>query len=304
MFDKLKTGSSAILGLAIGVLIALPVFWIGVKNWMGALEHGAEADYLPVERRQQVMADEALRFEKLLQKLGWKNLKDYRADFVKVERLRATLAGHADFLDKVEVSQDLERALMNVEKVAQRAAQEDAAIRKNPFVKEFFSNWSRLKRYLVDEQATFMHSVRHYNLKLGTWPISVVISYRSSWALMKSMFQELFAHIGAWLRQGWLWTKYGVLWAVDKVTHKIHPARPAPLVVHHPAKDPLYHPIPQPFYLAEAPPPEENYREIQYDRDYPNMADIEPGEEAPVYENDYRKPEPVVAPTVQKTVAY
>lgn len=304
MFDRLTTGTAALLGLAIGVLLALPLFWIGVKTGVGALQHNAQSGFEPVAKRQNAMADEMLRFEKLLKTMGWKGYGRYKADFAKVERLRAMLTGHADFEDRMEISQDLERALLKAEMVSLKAAKDQAEIGKNPFVKEFFMTWSKLKRYLVDEEMNFAHAVRRYNHVLVTWPVPLVIGYRHVGAMMKALGRELASNLMAWIRQAGAWIKYSVLWAWDKVFHNAHPEPPAPIRRMKPAKDPLYKPFAEPYYIAQAPLPEEDYAEIQFDRETPSMADVEAGREAPVFENEYRQGYPIPVPTVQKTVTY
>src|SRR5687767_1501934 len=108
MFDRLKFSASALVGLAIGACLALPLFWLGVKNGIASLEHRAEHAFEAVEARQQNMADEALRLEVNFRRVGAKVSK---ADFAKIELLRARLAGNGDFEDKIEISQNLERAL-------------------------------------------------------------------------------------------------------------------------------------------------------------------------------------------------
>jgi hypothetical protein len=301
MFERIKFLASALLGLLIGILVTLPLFWLGVRKNVGALRHRAEVSFVQVERRQQTMADESLRLEKKLADLGWSKRK---AGFVKVELLRSRLAGYAEIEDKVEISQDLEAALLEVEKSWEQACKQSSKIAKHPSVVEFGLTWSQLKRYLVDEELDFVDEVHAYNHVLRSWPVPTVVGYRSFGGLARAMLLDLRENKSWMLSQSLAWTRWSLSWAVSKVRGRALPERPA---MRQPKKldlDPLYTTLPEPLYAAKAPRPEEDYSEIQYNRSYLDMADVETGEDKAVLENKYVQPYAAPVPTIQKTVTY
>ena len=65
-------------------------------------------------------------------------------------------------------------------------------------------------------------------------------------------------------------------------------------------------PLNRPVFLADAPPPEDDYQEVQFTRNVAqNYADVELGEDKAVLENrDAPKPYASVLPQPQKTVVY
>ncbi len=302
MIERIKFGSFAIIGLMIGVLVTLPLFWFGVKHGVKGLRTASAVAFEPVERRQQNMADESLRFEKLLATLG--GGKKAKKDFVAVDMLRSRMAGAADFREKVEISQQLEGALLRVEQVAVRESRASKKVSQNPYVVEFVNTWAVMKRNLVAEELHFAGAVVEYNAVLKRWPVPMVMRHKTIKSLLSAFFSEIRHHSGDYLRQGWLWLKWFLHAAWNKALSHPIPEHPLPMPLGGKPGDMLFTPMPEPNYIAQAPLPEEDFPEIQYNRTYPNMADVEAGEEPADIENKYVKPYAAPVPTVQKTVSY
>lgn len=149
MFDRLKFSASALSGLALGIVLALPLFWVGVKSSVGSLHKNVVATFERVVVRQQNMSDEALRLE--MQYKSHK-VKFSRADFAKVELLRSRLAGEGDFDGRIELSQQLERALLNVQTSYIQTLKSNSRAAGSAYIRGFGHNWGPMMRYLVDEQ--------------------------------------------------------------------------------------------------------------------------------------------------------
>jgi len=302
MFDRLKFSASALTGLAVGVILALPLFWIGVKTSVGALEHNVHLAFEDVESRQQNMSDEALRLEVNFRKHG---IRGYKADFAKVELLRSRLAGSGDFEDKVEVSQQLERALVNVETLYSQVMKSDASAAGSAYCREFGLNWGPMKRYLVDEEYKFVGSVKSYNSVLRTQPVPMIVGYKTFGGLLTALYHNLGSRFGVYFRQGVAWVTYLPMrvwaWATRAAVIPTPPAPMAPAVY---TVEALYAPMDEPFYVAQAPVPEEDYPELQYNREQPDMADVEVGQQKAVRDDAGREPYAVPVPTIQRTAVY
>jgi hypothetical protein len=301
MIERMRTGVSGLIGLAIGIALALPLFWVGVRRSVGALRHQAYDAFGVVEGREQGMADECLKLEQRLAGLGF---RDHKKDFARVELLRSRLAGENDFEEKLELSQHLERAMLNVETAYDQTKEASDLAASNPFVKQFGLDWLLNKRYLVDEERTFSIAVKHYNEVLERWPVPAVIGHKTFSGLLRAMTYEIFTRGFIWLGQGARWLAYGIRWLWATLLGNIAPEPPLPLEKAPLAEDALYQPLPQPLYIAEAPVPEEDYPEIQYDRDAPDMADVEVGQEKAVLDNKRPPAYAAPVPTVQKTATY
>jgi hypothetical protein len=302
MFDRLKFSASALVGFCLGVALALPLFWIGVKSSVGSLEEATHRAFARVQARQQNMADECLRLEQTLAGL---KLKFSRRDFADVELLRSRLAGSGDFEDQIEVSQQLERALVNVETQYKGIMASQPRAAADAFCRKFGLDWDPLKRYLVDEEFHFSSAVKEYNRVLHTSPVPWVVGHPSFGACLVALAEEMRLRLGEDLVQGLAWLKYFPRLGWAKISGAAQlPEPPKPLPVAPFAVDALYAPLPEPVYVAEAPLPEEDYPEIQYDRQAPDMADVEKGGEKAVLENATAKPYAAPIPTIQRTATY
>jgi hypothetical protein len=298
MFERVKFFSSAVLGLLLGIVLALPLFWFAVKMNIGSMYRNTQGSFEQVVRRQQAMADTALDLEKRLMKLGYKGK---RAAFAHVEIERSKLAGDFELSDRIELTQDLEGALLEAEDAWKLAPK---ALAKDPFVHQFGLTWMPMKRYLVSEEDDFGKRVADYNDVLKKWPVAMVIGHRSFAAMAGSLVIALRDQIGAWLRQGLSWIVWACKAAWAKVTGAELPEKPKALPMAPPSPDALFSPLPLPAYVAEAPKPEEDYEEIQYSHEMPSMADVPVGGESPVLENQYRPDYQAPVPKVQRTVIY
>jgi hypothetical protein len=303
MFNRLKFSASALLGLALGICLALPLFWIGVKRGVGELRDGAQSAFGAVELRQQNMADEALRLE-----VSLKNAKvrlPSVEDFAKVELLRSQLAGSGNFEDKIEISQELERALVNVETLFSQTMAKNPKAAASAFCRDFGLNWQPMKRYLVDEEYHFSNAVRAYNSVLASSPVPFVVGHRTFSSLLSALVREARERAGLYLKQALLWAKFAPRWLWAKISNaSVMPEKPQPMAPTPYTPDALYAPLPEPFYIAQAPVPEEDYPELQYDRTAPAMADVEVGQQKAVLENGTVAPYAAPVPTIQRTATY
>jgi hypothetical protein len=301
MFDRLKFGASALIGLGVGVVLALPFFWFGVKNGVNSLHHHLQGSFATVERRQQGMADSALRVEKILASKGWRG---NHGDFARVELLRSRMAGTGDFEERIEVAQDLERALLNAGVAVAQAAEASEAIGGSAYVADFLQTWRRDLRYLVDEEATFAGGVKQYNRVLRTWPVPAIIGNSSFAQLVKSSIRGLRDRAGEILRWAFSWVKWTASAVSAKLRGKDKPEHPAPLAPQPWPHDTEHKSLAVPYFIAEAPVPEEDYREIQYSLEGPDMSDVDSSEDKVEYEGKKRAPFVAPVPTVQKTATY
>src|SRR5579863_6839641 len=135
MFDRLKFSASALIGLAFGITLAVPLFWIGVKESVGALRGTAQQSFQSVLQRQQDMADEALRLQMLYSKLG---IAVKAGPFAAVESWRSKLAGTGDFEDQIGVSEHLETALLEVGDLYASTMKESKKAAASPDFQQFF----------------------------------------------------------------------------------------------------------------------------------------------------------------------
>jgi hypothetical protein len=302
MFDRLKFSASAVVGLMLGIALALPLFWIAVKSSVGVLRENAKRAFVQVEQRQQDMADECLRLQESFKNAG---VKVPQQDFSNVEYLRSRLAGSGDFEDQIEVSQQLERGLVNVELVYKKTMAENSRAAKNAFCRDFGLNWGPLKRYLVDEEFHFSDAVNEYNRVLNSPPVPFVVGHKSFGSLLNALAVEMHQRIDEYIHQSLAWIKFFPRWVWAEIrSAAVIPEPPQPMAITPYTADALFAPLPQPYYIAQAPVPEEDYPEIQYDRSTPDMADVEVGQQKAVFDSPNIKPFSYVTPTIQKTATY
>jgi len=114
MFDGLKTSVAVLIGLLLGVAVAVPLAWHGSRLGADSLRHNIDRDLASVEQRQQAMADQALSLEELLVKKGYH--KDDQVLRAGDGPARSRLAGVAPLEQKLEAVQALEQALLLSEK--------------------------------------------------------------------------------------------------------------------------------------------------------------------------------------------
>jgi hypothetical protein len=300
MFDGLKSSVAVLLGLFIGVLIAMPLAWMGTRYGADSLMHNVDRNLRAVEQRQQTMADQALQLEELLVSKGYRGGAEVFGDLMDS---RSRLAGVAPLKDKLAEVQTLEQELLFTEKVWEKAG-ERSSIRKSFYYGEHGRSWEKQKRLLVREQQDLIDSVSELNHLLVRWPASVLLGYKTVGTMFTAFFGDILGNV-----------TYGMRWILDWIgyyTRKVaalsrqqQPPEPPKWEGPQTAKTLAYlDPIVPPHFLADAPPPEDDYRELQYskDRDY---ADVELGEDKPVLENrDGAADFKVVVPKPQTTVTY
>ena len=301
MFDGLKTSVAVLLGLLIGLVAAMPLAWYGTRLGADSLVHNIDRNLSAVEERQQAMADQSLKLEELLVQKG------YHAGapvFDQVMEARSRLAGVAPLTDKLAGVQALEQELLLSEKVWQQAGQK-AAVSKSFYYGEHGRVWEKQKRLLVREQQDLVNSVIELNSLLARWPTSVLLGYKSLGALINALFGDVVGNGAYVARLSIDWVGYG---ARKLAALSSQQAPPEPPKWERPAgaKVAAYlDPMVVPRFLADAPPPEDEYRELQYTHESRDYADVELGEDKAVLENrDAPEGYQVVLPKPQATVTY
>lgn len=307
MFDRLKTSLAVLLGLAIGLVAAMPLLWWGSRKGAEALWQNISKAAKVVETRQQAMADEALNFEFTLK--GW----DYTQDkdiFSAMQTERSRLAGAADLEGKVRQLLKLEQLLLLSEKVWIQAGEKPKILQRHEYGR-YGRDWEKNKRYLVREQMQLEDSVAEYNQLLSRWPASIALRYGSLKGMIKGFFGEVVDNVKYLVRLSLDWVGYAFRRMAALRGQEKPPEAPR---WHRPQAKPdsallalevRVKTFPRPVFLAEAPKPEDDYDELQYGNAPLNVADVEVGEEPAVLERRHA-PAPFAAPvpTKQLTVTY
>lgn len=301
MFDGLKTSVAVLLGLVIGALVAMPLAWHGTRLGADSLHHNIERALEQVEGRQQEMADQALQLEELLVSKGDREGSDV---FEQVMDTRSKLAGVAPLEEKLAAVQELEQALLLSEKVWEQASAKPR-VRSSFYYAEHGRNWEKQKRLLVKEQETLVNSVVELDKLLNRWPASVLLGYKSVGAMINAMLGDVVGNTAYVMRWSLDWVGY---WARRAAALRGQQAPPEPPKWERPKgvkRIGYMDPIVPPHFLADAPVPEDDYREVQFTREGTNYADVELGEDKAVLENRHA-PEgyKIVLPQPQKTVTY
>jgi hypothetical protein len=301
MFDGLKTSVAVLLGLAIGVAVAMPLAWCGTRFGADSLIHNVDRNLRAVEQRQQTMADQALQLEELLVQKGYRGGAEV---FDNVMDARSRLAGVAPLGEKLAGVQALEQGLLYSEKVWEEAGKQ-SSVRKSFYYGEHGRVWEKQKRLLVREQEDLVESVNELDQLLTRWPATVLLGYKSIGAMFDAFFGDVLGNLGYGVRWGLDWVGYFARKAAA-LRNQQTPPEPPKWERPRAAKAVAYmDPIVPPHFLADAPPPEEDYRELQYSKEDRDYTDVEVGEDRPVLENR-EAPEgfKFVLPKPQTTVTY
>ena len=301
MFDRLKTSLSVLLGLALGLLAALPMMWWGSRRGAQSLTNNVVKAAEAVNRRQNGMADQALRLQHALAQWGWTKEK---AIFEALQLERSRLAGSASLPERIERLQRLEQVLLLGEKAWERAGGE-AKVAAHFDYGRWGREWELDKRYLVREQKHLEDTVVEFNQLLHRWPASVALRYKSITEMFLGFFGDVGQNLKFLVRWGLDWAGYAARRSAALVSQVKPPEPPRWKGLGAKAAEPYLEPLPRPVFLADAPPPEGEYRELQYGIAPVNVADIEMGEEPAVLERRHA-PAPFVAPVPMKqtTVTY
>ena len=302
MFDGLKTSAAVLIGLLIGAIVATPLAWFGSRLGADSLVRNIHRDLAAVEQRQQSMADQALKLEELLVQKGY---RDGAPVFENVMDTRSRLAGVAPLEEKLAAVQALEQSLLLSEKVWEQSA-EKASVRKSFYYGEHGREWEKQKRLLVREQEQLVDSVVELNHLLDRWPTSVLLGYKTFGAMINALFGDVLGNVGFVARLSLDWVGYGAR-RLAALTGQQAPPDPPKWERPKGVKAIAYmDPIIVPRFLADAPPPENEYNELQFaQEDTTDYADVELGEDKAVLENrnapgGYK----VVLPKPQATVSY
>jgi hypothetical protein len=302
MLNGLKTSVAVLLGLLIGLILAVPLGWFGTRLGADSLVRNVHDTLVAVETRQQAMADAALELEPRLR--GW----GVRADadiYQALQNERSRLAGEAPLQAKILRVQRLEEVLLRTERIWQQAGQKPRVARDYHW-QQHGRIWEKQKRLLVREQMALVDSVAELNQLLAVWPASVLLGYKTFGALINGTFGDVVGNSAFIARLSLDWAGYGMRKAAALVGQQDPPEPPKWQRPKAKARLAYIDPMAPPVFLADAPLPEDDYRELQFTRESPeDYADVDLGEDKAVLENRLA-PEGYQAPhaTVQKTVVY
>lgn len=303
MLSGLKTSAVVLAGLLLGLIIALPLAWLGVRRGADSLVANVERSVATVEARQQAMADQALLLEPLLRQYGVTRDADL---FDTVQDQRSHLAGEAALRDKLERVQQLEQALLRIEKLWIQAPREAPRLLNSEPWREHGRTWELQKRLLVREQMEVVDSVEEANRLLKRWPASFLLSHKSVGAILRAVAGDISGYVTYMVRWGLDWIGY---WARRLAALRGQQAPPQPPKWERPKAqlvDPYMLAFDRPVFLADAPLPEDDYQELEFSREgQQELADVELGQDKAVLENR-NPPDPYhpVLPTPQATVVY
>lgn len=303
MLQGLKTSIAVLLGLGLGLVLALPLAWFGTRRGADSLVRNVGHAVAVVEARQQSMADEALRLEPLLKAHGVRVEHDL---FEAVQDDRSRLAGDATVQGKVQKVQALEEALLRIEQRWAQAGEQNARLRSSFAWAEHGRVWEKQERLLVREQMDLVDSVAEVNQLLARWPASTLLRYRSFGGLLRGIFGDVLGDTAFVMRLSLDWAGYALRKAAALVGQQDPPEPPKWQRPKPKAELAYLDPMAPPVFLASAPLPEDDVNELQYTHETGvNYADVNVGEDPAVLENR-NAPEPYRAavPTVQKTVDY
>jgi hypothetical protein len=302
MLNGLKTSVAVLVGLLIGLVLAVPMGWFGTRIGADSLVRNVHSALVAVESRQQAMADASLELEPRLRVWG------VRADadiYQSLQNERSRLAGEAPLQAKILRVQRLEEVLLRTERLWEQAGKKEKVARDYHW-QEHGRIWEKQKRLLVREQMVLVDSVTELNRLLGVWPASVLLGYKTFGALINGTFGDVVGNSAFIVRLSLDWAGYGMRKAAALVGQQDPPEPPKwekPKAKAHLA---YIDAMATPIFLADAPLPEDEYRELQFTRESPeDYADVGVGEDKAVLENrnapaGYAAP----IPTAQKTVDY
>jgi hypothetical protein len=305
MLNALKTSVTLLLGLALGCLIALPLAWYGSRLGADSLLTNVWNRLSEVQDRQQAMADQALKLQPLLQHFGVFAGSEVFKD---VENERSLLAGDASLDGKLERVQRLEEALLRSELVWAQAGRGKARLRAWPPFQDYGLVWEQQKRLLVSEEAGLSDSVDELDGLLVRWPLSLLLAHKTFAGMTGGVMADASGEALFAVRVGLDWVGYSIRRLAALVGQQAPPPPPdwgarRPAL----APEPGYvDPLPRPVFLADAPLPEGDYKEIQFTREVPaDYANVELGADKAVPENR-NPPAPYAAPSPkpQQTVVY
>lgn len=305
MLNTLKTSVTLLLGLVLGCLIALPLAWYGSRLGADSLLTNVWNRLSEVQDRQQAMADQALKLQPMLQRFG---VFSGSAVFKDIENERSLLAGDASLGGKLERVQRLEEALLRSELVWAQAGRSKARLAAWQPFQDYGLVWEQQKRQLVSEQARLSDAVDELNGLIVRWPVSLLLAHQTFAGMTGGMVTDAGGEALFAVRVGLDWVGYSIRRLAALVGQQAPPPPPdwgakRPVPVDEPG---YVEPLPRLVFLADAPLPEGDYKEIQFTREVSaNYADVELGADKAVPENR-NPPAPYAAPTPkpQQTVVY
>jgi len=296
MLNTLKTSVTLLLGLLLGCLIALPLVWYGSRLGADSLLTNVWNRLSAVQDRQQAMADQALKLQPMLQRFG---VFAGSGVFKDIENERSLLAGDASLGGKLEHVQRLEEALLRSELVWAQAGRGDARLAAWPPFQDYGLVWEQQKRQLVSEEARLSDAVDELDGLIVRWPLSLLLAHQTFAGLTGGMVTDAGGEALFVVRVGLDWVGYGLRRLAALVGQQAPPPPPdwgamRPVPVDEPG---YVEPLTRLVFLADAPLPEGDYKEIQFTREVAaNYADVELGADKAVPEN-LNPPAPYAAPT-------
>ncbi len=300
MLDRFKTTLMIFLGLGLGAVLGSMVLWTGTQRAARTLHHNLGEFLSTVIERQNSMADMSMDLEKLLPRLG---LKIDRPVFKEVEERRARLAGAGSTEEKLVMAQDLERSLLVSGRYWTELSSRPQA-KASITYKTHGILWGKSVRLLVREEMALEDAVQEYNRALTSWPGTWVLTHRSFYDMISTSVGGVWHKTQFMVRLGLDYAGYYFRRAASLVGQQ---QPPQPPVIHYQAphiKERAFQMVSRPLFMASAPLPESEYREIQYNEDDEYRADTDVGEEKPILEEGRLRGPKVTVPQPQKTVTY
>jgi hypothetical protein len=259
MKQKVTSGFSVLVGLAIGIFIAYfglkAIFTLGMKM----MRRDASEHFALVEVRLQRMADGALELEKVIADLGWKGSK---RTFLEVENLRSLLAGNEDLTKKAEWAVELEHQLLDAQDLWEKVGARTPKIARDYYYQEHVRWWTNESRWLAREEALAKQAFDHYNQLIRKRPFK--------WVARKYSLQKV---------------AQGALEAAQNKPDKEEAVEAKATTF---TAKPVVEPLPTLVFENKAEWPEEFYSEVQY-RPMPSMLEVHEGEGEPQLERDQNK---------------
>jgi len=304
MFNSLKTSVTILLGLLLGLLVAAPLAWYGSRMGADTLQRNVWNALSAVQDRQQAMADQALKLQPLLESLGPVSNEDVFDD---IQDQRSRLAGEASLTEKLGRVQRLEEALLRSERMWALAGGRSPHVRGAEPWQDYGRVWERQKRLLVREQKDLQDSVEEFDGLLVRFPVSALLAHRTFMGMINGLLGDAWGNTTFLARLSLDWVGYELRRFAALVGQQKPPDPPAWAGAPKAAVEDSYVEALSPLvFLADAPPPEDSYNELQFTREVSqNYADVELGQDKAVLENhDAPGAYTAVLPSPQKTVVY
>lgn len=313
MFKRFLSALIVLLGLLLGAALSLPLAWSAARRGADSQRDRVLKALEAVQQRQSSMVDQGLRWQAQLAGRGWRRDGAVYASLVD---LRGRLAGEDSLEERLLLVQHLEEPLLRAAAARERGAAAEPELARSEEWQSEGRAWEQQQRYLVREQAALQENVERLNAYRGRWPISTLLAcprMRDAW---RALALAGLRRPAAWLRpaeaaeEGLRRLPAALAAGLDKFAERAgdlpwwDPAG-LPAAQRPEAGWSYLPPLGRLVFLADAPLPEDELPELQYDRSSRDAAQQERGEQK--VEPDNRRGRhgyKIVSPTPQKSVDY